>query len=253
MTGMSDFLAFNIIDIGFINRKDKSIETKNKESCVLSCRLTGSAIFYTNLGTLNIEAGDILYCPKGESYSQKTKGERIVYIHLNILGNKYNKIQHIVTENPQKTIEFFQKIATIWRKKPKNYNYICTAMLYELIAETSVMLPDSNKSILEPAIQYVNDHLCDGDFSLKTACNKSNISRSYFNRLFKEQFGVTPVQYINKQKIEKAKFLLSCESNTLEEIAYLCGFSDIKYFHTVFKSVTKTTAKKYQQKRSKYV
>ena len=167
----------------------------------MSCRLTGSAIFNTNLGTLNVEAGDILYCPKGESYSQKTKGERIVYIHLNILGNKYNKMQHIVTENPQKTIEFFQKIATIWRKKPKNYNYICTAMLYELIAETSVMLPDSNKSILEPAIQYVNEHLCDGDFSLKTACNKSNISRSYFNRLFKEQFGVTPVQYINKQKI----------------------------------------------------
>ena len=46
---MSDFLAFNIIDIGFINRKDKSIETKNKESYVLSCRLTGSAIFNTNL------------------------------------------------------------------------------------------------------------------------------------------------------------------------------------------------------------
>ncbi|MBE6730739.1 MAG: helix-turn-helix transcriptional regulator [Ruminococcaceae bacterium] len=244
---MSDFLAFNIVDIGLMDRKAISMETKNKECYVLSCRLTGSAIYNTRLGALNVMAGDILYCPKGEYYSQKTKGERIVYIHLDIIGNKYNKMQHLVTANPQETIEFFEKIATIWKQKPENYKYICTAMLYELIAKTSIMLPDNSKNILAPALQYINEHFCDIDFSLDSACSKSNISRSYFNRIFKKQFSVTPVQYINKLKIERAKFLLSCDAYTHEEIANLCGFNDTKYFYTVFKSVTNTVTKKFKQ------
>ena len=57
------------------------------------------------------------------------------------------------------------------------------------------------------------------------------------------------VKYINQLKIEKSKFLLSCETYTHNEIASMCGFNDVKYFYTVFKQITNTTAKKYQKGR----
>lgn len=243
---MSDFIALDILDIGLFKRGYFCIETKNKECCVLSCRLTGGTSLNTGSDILHINPGDILYIPKGASYSQETSGEDVIYIHLEVLGNKQTKIQQIISEDPDSISDCFRKIANLWKKKDKNYKYLCTSILYELIAKTSIMLPDEKKDILDPALQYIMEHFCDFNFSLEDACKQSNISRSYFNRLFKTRFNITPAFYINQLKIEKSKFLLSCKAYTHSEIATLCGFNDTKYFYTVFKSITKTTAKKYQ-------
>lgn len=243
---MSEFIFFDIIDIGTINRTCVSIETKNKECSVLSCRISGSTLLDTGTAVLNINPADILYIPKGANYSQKTFGEKVIYIHLEVLGNKNTEIQHLIFKEPDIIIDYFLQLAAIWKTKQKNYRYICTAMLYEMIAKTSIMLPETNKDLLYPALQYIKEHFCDSDFSLEYACKKSNICRSYFNRIFKERFGITPALYINQLKIEKAKFLLSCKAYTHNEVANMCGFNDTKYFYTVFKQITKTTAKKYQ-------
>ena len=69
---------------------------------------------------------------------------------------------------------------------------------------------------------------------------------AYIHTGFKEKFGITPALYINQLKIEKSKFLLSCKTYTHDEIAAMSGFNDTKYFYTVFKKITNTTAKKYQ-------
>ena len=246
---VSDFIVLDIIDIGIFKRKVFSIETKNKACSVLSCRISGSTLLDTGSTILNIQPGDILYIPKGASYSQKTKGEDVIYIHLEVFGNKREEIQQLTFKNPEIISDYFKKMAHIWKSKKKNYKYLCTSILYELISSTSVMMPETNKDLLDPAIQYIKEHFCDYDFSLNNACKKSGISRSYFNRIFKERYGITPALYINKLKIEKSKFLLSCKTYTHNEIAIMSGFNDVKYFYTVFKKITNTTAKKYQKNK----
>ena len=249
MFKVSDFIIFDIIEICIFRRKLFSIDTKSKTCSLISCRISGSTILDTGSKVLNIKPGDILYIPKGSSYSQQTDEEYLICIHLDIFGNKSEDIQHLTFENSEIISDYFKKMADIWQKKQENYKYICTSILYELIAKTSVMLPQTTKDILSPALQHINEHFCDYDFSLSDACKKSGISRSYFNRVFKERFGITPALYINQLKIEKSKFLLSCETYTHSEIATMCGFNDVKYFYTVFKQITNTTAKKYQKNR----
>lgn len=246
---MTDFLAFDIIDIGMLNRGVFSIETKNKACCVLSCRISGSTLLNTGSAVLNIKPGDILYIPKGADYSQKTQGEDVIYIHLEVFGNRHKEIQHLTFENPGIIWKYFKKMLDIWERKQKNYKYLCASILYELIAATSVMMPESKKDLLAPATEYINEHFCDYAFSLDEACRKSGMSRSYFNRIFKERYGITPALYINRLKIEKSEFLLSCNTYTHNEIASMCGFNDVKYFYTVFKKITGTTAKKYQKNK----
>lgn len=246
---MSDFLVFDIIDIGLLERKIFSIETKNKACCVLSCRISGSTLLDTGSAVLNINPGDVLYIPKGSSYSQKTQGEDVVYVHLEVLGSKREEIQHLTFDNPEVISEYFKKMLNIWERKKKNYKYLCASIIYELIGTTSVMMPESNRDLLAPATEYINEHFCDYDFSLDDACKRSSISRSYFNRIFKERYGITPALYINQLKIEKSEFLLSCNTYAHNEIAAMCGFNDVKYFYTVFKKITGTTAKKYQKNK----
>ena len=75
---------------------------------------TGSAV-------LNINPGDVLYIPKGSSYSQKTQGEDVVYIHLEVFGSKREEIQHLTFDNPEVISEYFKKMLNIWERKKKNY------------------------------------------------------------------------------------------------------------------------------------
>ena len=63
------------------------------------------------------------------------------------------------------------------------------------------------------------------------------MSETYFRRLFYKNFFQTPTQYITKLKLKYAEELLSSGKYSIEETAYMSGFSDAKYFSRVIKSV----------------
>ncbi len=54
--------------------------------------------------------------------------------------------------------------------------------------------------------------------------------------------------YINASRIDKAKMLLDSGDYRNDEVALLCGFSETKYFYTVFKKITGMTPKEYKLK-----
>ena len=61
----------------------------------------------------------------------------------------------------------------------------------------------------------------------------------YFRRSFKRHTALSPLQYLNGLRIERAKVLLRLESSlSVGEIAVRCGFSDPLYFSTAFKRHT---------------
>ena len=243
---MNNFLNFNILEIGVVKRENMFLFTQNKNCHVLSCRINGSAIFETQSNIFSVKRGDIFYIPEGKSYSQKTDGEEVIYIHFEILGKIDTEFQKFNCDNPEYICGIFKNIAKIWNEKGKNYKFYCASLLYSLIAETSVILPKHEKRLLSDAEEYINAHFFDSEFSLTNACNICNVSRAYFNRVFKKQNGITPVEYVNRLKIEKAKFLLSSGNYTNEEIALLCGFNDVKYFYVIFKKHTGQTTLEYK-------
>lgn len=62
-----------------------------------------------------------------------------------------------------------------------------------------------------------------------------NISKNYFCKVFKEEMGVSPGEYIIKFKMEKAKeYLISTEMNVSEVAKYL-SYDNIPYFNRLFK------------------
>ena len=243
----NDVISYKILDIGYLNRKTTKLNTKNKNCCALSCRIAGSAVFNANNTRFDVKKGDIIYIPKGADYSQYTTSEKIIFIHFDVFGSTATEIQHIAPPKSEYICDLFKKMYHLWNMKEENYAYKCTSILYKIISETSITLPKAKESVISPAIKYIDDCFCQVDFSLEKACKLCNISRSYFNRIFKQKMKTTPIDYINKLKINKAKLLLSSGAYTHIEIANLCGFTDIKYFYIVFKKTTGTTAGKYQK------
>ena len=52
--------------------------------------------------------------------------------------------------------------------------------------------------------------------------------------LFKEEYGITPFEYINDLKIKKAMYLLEVTPKSIEEISSESGFNHYSHFYRLF-------------------
>lgn len=92
---------------------------------------------------------------------------------------------------------------------------------------------------------YIREHLTE-EFSVDQMAQDLFLSRSYLSTKFKKETGMTLSQYIQEQKIEKAKSLLKTTDRSILEIATYLGFSSQGYFQNVFKKLTGMTPKEYR-------
>lgn len=247
----SNVPILNILDIIRLKRKNTRQKTQNKSCYVLSCRISGESLFFYNDTSVTVKTGDILYIPYGSSYSQECKSEEIICFHLEAYSSLADKIlifRNESKENIDNICAAFKAASAEWNNKEYNYEYRCMAILYEILSAYNIRFTESKKhpAILKNAVNYLEGHISDLDFTIEKLCKETNISRVYFNKLFKNTYGITPIEYINNLRIKKAKFLLDSGNYTNGEIAQLCGFSDIKYFYVVFKKITGLTTKEYK-------
>ena len=77
-------------------------------------------------------------------------------------------------------------------------------------------------------------------------CQKFGYSRSYLNKLFQSELGVTPLVYATYRKIEKSKALLRETPLNIAQIAAGLGFESPQYFSRVFKRCTGMTPTAYR-------
>jgi AraC-like DNA-binding protein len=93
---------------------------------------------------------------------------------------------------------------------------------------------NSNQSRLHYLLHYIHENITE-KILINTLCRKAYLSRNAFFKLFREQFGVTPLEYINNERIKMAKQLLSGTRHNITEISRQCGFTDVNYFVRLFK------------------
>ena len=105
---------------------------------------------------------------------------------------------------------------------------------------------NSNKSRLHFVLNYISQNLTE-KISIDTLSRKAYLSRNMFFKLFREQFGLSPLEYINRERIKLAKTLLAENSDSVSEIGQQCGFSDTNYFVRLFHKREGVTPGMYRQ------
>jgi len=103
--------------------------------------------------------------------------------------------------------------------------------LVQVSAEAS---GEANHSRLHFVLNYIHEQLTN-KIAIDTLCRKAYLSRNDFFKWFKEQFGITPLEYINNERIKLAKQLLANPGTSITEVSYRCGFSDVNYFTRLFR------------------
>ncbi len=103
----------------------------------------------------------------------------------------------------------------------------------------------NNKSRLHFVLHYIHEHLSE-KIGVDALSRKAYLSRNIFFRWFREQFGITPLDYINKERVKMAKQMLSNSNDSIQSVSSQCGFSDVNYFIRVFKKIEGITPGSYQ-------
>ena len=119
----------------------------------------------------------------------------------------------------------------------------------------TISIEDRNKTkkyhnILR-AREYINDNYTNRDLSLDVVAKQVGISPSYLSRLFKEEMGMSFVDYLKQIRIEKAKYLLINSDISVKDIGYQTGFYSMQNFYRVFKKFTYATPGNYRQLNKK--
>jgi transcriptional regulator GlxA family with amidase domain len=87
--------------------------------------------------------------------------------------------------------------------------------------------------------------------SVEELAVKYAIGKRHFIRRFKKATNNTPIEYIQRVKIEAAKKQLETSRKNVNEVMYDVGYSDIKAFRTVFKKITGLSPIEYRNKYNK--
>ena len=96
--------------------------------------------------------------------------------------------------------------------------------------------------------KYIHHHF-DERITLESLSKKFNYGKNQIINIFKRDFAQTPIEYLNKIRIQKALYLLEVTSNTTESIAAACGFKNYSHFYRLFVRQNGISPTEYRQNR----
>lgn len=212
----------------------------------------GSSKIVSNDITINIEAGDFFYIPKGLPYQSYWRSEdeiRFLSFGFNFFPESENKefsLQKISIDESLK-----QKIKAIPTKREADSFVFGEfySVLSTLIPLMQYTVKNPKKHILEKVKKYIYEN---PDCKVPDIAKHCLLSESGLYNVFKKESDITPNYLIQNIRCEKAKALLTTTDKSIEEISDSLGFSSTSYFRKVLYKHTQKTPKE-MRKSSKTI
>ena len=104
--------------------------------------------------------------------------------------------------------------------------------------------------MVKKAQAYIETKL-DEKISIEELSSRFAVGRRNFDRRFIKATGNTPVEYVQRVKIESAKKAFETSRKNINEVMYEVGYSDVKAFREVFKKITGMSPLEYRARYNK--
>ena len=232
---------------------------KNYDSLLVTHIIDGSFTFVVKGRHITARQGDtvLLDCFHPHEYYTNDSFESI-WVHFNgpdclnwyheIIRNEGNLIQ---SGNPEQIEGLIFRLYDGIRTADATPEIDLSLELYRLLAEFARPLRSEENSLhyeanIRDAKQYVNEHL-NQTIRVGDLAQAVHMSPSHFSRVFKQQTGFSPYDYVLVSRLNRAKEYLQKTSMTVSEIAYEVGFNSDTNFIFFFKSNTGLSSAKFRK------
>ena len=223
---------------------------------------------------LRLTAGDIMLINSDEIHSMKETEEKnvvvCVYISCNACHERYpdfyeivalwpyseafNKINQnklIIMENVNKLAGLMEQTADRERIE-QQFDSMLKSIIYCYRLDitdlngAAFQVTDEKMDVIYRTIKYLYSNY-DHKVNLKDVSEQEYLSMFYLSHSFKDITGYCFRDWLNYVRVEKAEKLLLKTNLPITEIAYQCGFSDVRYFNKHFLKWYKISPNKYRK------
>jgi len=104
----------------------------------------------------------------------------------------------------------------------------------EAIEGIDVLRKSKTRLIISEVKDYMDKHYLE-PVTLESIAAKFYVSKEHLSRAFKMTTGENLTEYIIRRRMERAKELLGQPHISIKEAALMCGYTELAYFHRVFK------------------
>jgi AraC family transcriptional regulator of arabinose operon len=123
--------------------------------------------------------------------------------------------------------------------------------LEEILLWCDQQNPQAASARLDGRVQKAMDYLClhlAAEITLDAVAEASGLSVSRLAHLFRRQAGMTPLQFLELQRLNRARQLLELTPHTVQAIAAEVGFNSPFYFTLRFKRQTGLSPRAYRRR-----
>ena len=139
--------------------------------------------------------------------------------------------------------------------KQPGYEDICQAfmeiLIIRLMRSTGLSVPAEPQNNVGnhqcAAVRRYIDHHFKESLTLDQLASEAHMNKFYLSHAFKQEYGVSPINYMISRRINESKYLLAETDLSLSQIAQLLGFSSLSYFSQVFRKTQGVSPMEYRQ------
>lgn len=196
-------------------------------------------------------AGAVRFMPVSKSedrYITKFLKPGSYYFFVFTTENAPDTLLHTQVRNCEELERLFKQMWRTWTMKSEGWYHRSMGFAYEILAELSKQsyLPTKQEKLLEPAMDEIEKNLT-GDIDVSHLHELCGISYTYFKQLFTRRYGLPPMRYITKLRMNIACEQLAMGQLSVTEIAEELGYSSVHYFSRLFKKELGYTAEDYRR------
>lgn len=252
----------SVLEINFVNLYDvdaSSYPMRNRGRYHHGFLYTfeGSETYHFQNKSITAIPDSVIYIPGGAEYSITLSGKRSLVMTIDFEFEQDIQTEPFIVklEKNNTVRSLFTDIEKIWNRKKAGTNSASKSVFYKIvysiINQKNLYMSSDKYSKISDAVNYLHASYLDNNFRIDSLSEISGISSRYFEKLFRQKFGVTPKEYVTNMRIERAKELLMSEKNLIGDIALSLGYSSVYHFGKIFKSKTGQTPSEYRREHFK--
>ena len=211
-----------------------------------------NTIWFDDL-VLEEQANTVRFLPKGKSKRYEVlrheHGECIdVFFESQVPLSPVAFVTDVA--QPEKIGALFKRLFTVWAGKGRGYYPEAMSLLYRILAELSRegLAPPRHSLRIKPALDAIHSRFLEEELTVTGLAAACGMGESYFRRLFKERYGMSPKKYIIRLKIDYACELLRLGRYSVGQVAALSHFPDAYFFSRQFKEYMGISPKEFARK-----
>lgn len=205
-------------------------------------KVSGESVYDFGGRTLALKEGEVLFIPKGSSYTVKRiSPEESRYVLFNFEGVCKKKVPGVYGLEGFPYVGLIGTgLARMWLFGGRAEQYKCLSVFYQVLSfltkQENTRYADTRRwDVIRPAVEHLRKHLFDCDLCAGELCRSCGMSDAYFRRIFKSRFGVTPQEYIINKRLTQAAWIISGgEYLSIQQVALSVGYRDPLYFSRAF-------------------